>query len=411
MPLKSKLDLTNLSNYILKYIPEHVFESDSTTFFDPWINGGSLVSAIESKLRVYGHSEQNISDRVSGLHNRELLLNAAINRYNLIGNYSVGDIENHCKIKYDAIITMPPFNNNESLAKRLKSNENVMTMSDGGNAYYLKYVKEFYKYSNSYFAMAVPLNRWFQGTKMKFRKDHFDDMGLYRAELLDSSYYREMNTKNLAMFHFKIGRNGTSDVYIKGNFTGVYMPKDVNFDSVDKTKIKNIFGHSSKLLDTRKMLTGTTRLSRSDAAPYLSKTKTKTHTNKFYETATNISWISDSSLACDEYMDCWRVGFSEITHPNTIGKLVTLQPGDTCSSRLYYIVCHDELDAENVRKQLTDMEPYWEFIKNSNTNSKQYIEYVPDINVNIKSLIETNWNLADDLTKSDYKEEQMSFDF
>lgn len=411
MPLKAKLDTTKLSEKLLEHVPDSVFESQNTTFFDPWINGGSLAKCIESKLKTFGHSDENISSRVFGMHNRQLLLNAAVNRCELVGNYFVGDIHTNITDMFDVVAMMPPFNNVESIAKRMNSNNNVMTASDGGNAYYLKYVTKFYKNCKNYFSVVMPLNRWFDGKNMNFRKKSFDNMGLYRAELLCKSYYRDMNAKNLSMFHFMPHRNGTAEVYIKGEKVSTDLPKDITFDSSEKVKIKALLSTTSKLLDSRKMILSASRKNRSDIAPNLSKTESPTHNVKYYETATNISYLDDIAIANDEYHDTWRVGFSEITHPNTIGKMVILKPGETCSARLYFIVCSDELDASNVRKQLESMGKYWEFIKNSNTNSRQYIECVPDIGVNIDELIRTGWKLTNDVKKDRYSEEQLSFDF
>jgi len=411
MPLKSKLNTSELSDKMLEHIPDSIFESNNTTFFDPWINGGFLARSIECKLRRFGHSDDNISSRVFGMHNRQLLLNAAVNRCDLVGNYYVGDLNTQVSNLYDVVVTMPPFNDVSSLAKRMKSNPNVTTSTDGGNAYYLKYVSTFYRNCKSYFAAVMQLNRWFDGKHMNFRKKSFDNMGLYRAELLSKTYYRDTNAKNLSMFHFMPNRNGTAEVYIKGEKVSTSLPKDLTFDSSEKIKMKRLLSSVPNIITNRIMVLSASRKNRSDIAPHLSKNRTSTHNVMFYETATNVSYIDDLSSANDDYCQQWRVGFSEITHPNTIGKLVILKPGETCSARLYFIVCADEIDADNVRKQLSCMEKYWEFVKNSNTNSRQYIQFVPDVGINIDSLIKDGWNLTNVVQKSDYSEEQMSFDF
>ena len=63
-----KFEIDPLVAEILDHLPESVWTSTSTTFFDPAIGGGQFVRAIEQRLRRYGHSDANIRKRVCLLY-------------------------------------------------------------------------------------------------------------------------------------------------------------------------------------------------------------------------------------------------------------------------------------------------------------------------------------------------------
>ena len=59
-----KFEINPLIEEMLGKIPEEMFTSSDTTFADLQMGGGQFMVAIIDKLRSYGHSDENISQRV-----------------------------------------------------------------------------------------------------------------------------------------------------------------------------------------------------------------------------------------------------------------------------------------------------------------------------------------------------------
>ena len=105
-----KFDITGLVNEILDQLPSEVWSSSATTFLDPAIGGGQFVRAIENRLRIAGHSNENISNRVYGYESNSMRVSYAINKYGLIGTYtSKNFLEAETDMKFDVVIGNPPY--------------------------------------------------------------------------------------------------------------------------------------------------------------------------------------------------------------------------------------------------------------------------------------------------------------
>lgn len=113
MFVRIKLEIDSLVDDVLNQIPNKYWESESTTFFDPEMGGGQCIRGIIRKLRSFGHSDNNISKRVYGLSATVIDHNYIINKFNLIGNYSVANILDEnviiSKNRFDVIVCSPPF--------------------------------------------------------------------------------------------------------------------------------------------------------------------------------------------------------------------------------------------------------------------------------------------------------------
>jgi Eco57I restriction-modification methylase len=123
---RMKFEIEPLVAEMLDQLPEGVWTSDSTTFFDPAIGGGQFVRAIEQRLRDHGHSDANICKRVFGLEASDLHIRYAVNKHKLVGQYVKKPYEKFFGLdntmKFDVVVGNPPYQgNNDKGTKQPKS--------------------------------------------------------------------------------------------------------------------------------------------------------------------------------------------------------------------------------------------------------------------------------------------------
>lgn len=106
-----KFQIEPLVNEILDQLPQEVWTSKTTTFLDPAMGGGQFVREVERRLREAGHTDANISGRVYGCETSLLSVKYALNKYKLIGTYSVGDFltQDFGDMKFDVVVGNPPY--------------------------------------------------------------------------------------------------------------------------------------------------------------------------------------------------------------------------------------------------------------------------------------------------------------
>jgi hypothetical protein len=171
-----KFDLEEPANKMLDQLPEHIFKSETTTFYDPAPGGGQFVSAIENRLRQYGHSDKNISKRVFGYVGNRIHLNYIINTHKLVGTYFKTTIED---MKFNVVICNPPYQQSDNVRAKLWN----------------KFVEAGYSHlkEGGYMTMIIPC-KWFTQSSNRLSKviNIFTNNNLIRFDLDSSKYFPQV---------------------------------------------------------------------------------------------------------------------------------------------------------------------------------------------------------------------------
>lgn len=130
-----KFEIEPLVHSILDKLPDSVWSSDTTTFFDPALGGGQFVREIERRLRLHGHDDANIKNRVFGFEESNLHIRFAVNKYKLAGQYARMEYKQFflmdTTVKFDVIVSNPAYKGQAQLHQQF-FNKSVELVKDDG---------------------------------------------------------------------------------------------------------------------------------------------------------------------------------------------------------------------------------------------------------------------------------------
>jgi site-specific DNA-methyltransferase (adenine-specific) len=164
-----KFEIEPLVAEMLNQLPDSVWSSKTSTFFDPAIGGGQFVRAIEQRLRSAGHSDANIRSRVMGFEESDLHIRFAVNKYKLVGQYVRKPYEKFFELdntmKFDVVIGNPPYNIGLEQHRYIDFIKQTENLTKGESAY------------------IIPI-AWTYSPRFKNFLSFLKDNGLYKIEFL-----------------------------------------------------------------------------------------------------------------------------------------------------------------------------------------------------------------------------------
>lgn len=193
-----KFNLSGLANEMLDQLPEQVFISDSTTFYDPAMGGGQFIIEVVNRLRKYGHSENNISKRIFGSEENKLRVNYVKNLHKLPGEYKVGLIEN---MKFDVVIGNPPYQG------MIEGNKGKVTIFDN-------FILDGLKICSQFLIMVTPGSFLSTSSRFKVLRKELKNNGL--KQIYSHNYFPGQTIAD--PIYFLVDKNYSGDILRDTNY-------------------------------------------------------------------------------------------------------------------------------------------------------------------------------------------------
>lgn len=191
MLARCKFELDSLIDEVLSVYPDKVWTSSKTTFLDFAIGGGQFVTAIENKLREYGHSDENIASRVYGYESNIMRVRFAVNKNKLVGNYSsLNPLTEDITDQFDVVISNPPYDSGND---------------SKGNKLWPKYILKAYELTkdNGYCSVVTPTGWASGGTNMPGGRGIIKDV--FKKSQVESIYVNGITERFFSNIAIEIG--------------------------------------------------------------------------------------------------------------------------------------------------------------------------------------------------------------
>ena len=349
MLTRLKFDISVLVQEILDGLPPEVFSSTTTTFLDPAIGGGQFVAEIERRLRDHGHSDANIHSRVFGFERGPVAIRYAVNKHNLVGNYtcktSLEFLELDTDMQFDVVVGNPPYNSTDT------SRQGIAHRGQGDNLA-KKFTVKSLELSRKFVVMILPYG---ERTYSESLADRFRIAGLHTI-IPCKSYFPEVST-NPCVFYFDKTTvvDQVRDAYNTHNYV------------VSPNNIGNIFKNQPG------------KLNRVDYEHLLKDTGKY----RVIVTTAIVKYTDDPTIVermADKTRGKWRVVFNCTTQLKKIGRLIIADPTCVLSKSVHCLLADSQQHAEQLKTYMesSTVQEILSAVKIINAcNSKKFLQYIP----------------------------------
>jgi hypothetical protein len=105
---RTKFEISKLINDMLDKLPVEVFISEKTTFADIQMGGGQFIVEVVNRLRKFGHSDNNISNRVFGFSEKKLYFSYVMGKYSHLP-VTFNIYNESVDMKFDVLVGNDPY--------------------------------------------------------------------------------------------------------------------------------------------------------------------------------------------------------------------------------------------------------------------------------------------------------------
>jgi site-specific DNA-methyltransferase (adenine-specific) len=364
-------NIKGLVNEVLDNLPEAVWTSPSTTFFDPAIGGGQFVAEIERRLRAHGHSDENIRTRVYGFEYTNALVDIAVNMNKLVGQYARKSYEKFFELdntmKFDVVVGNPPYQDK-------KGNENSTNSAD----LYAKFVIKNIELSKNFIALVIP-SAWTGPKNSNLKKVVFEDnQPIILNTHKDKWFDVFMNTCYFVTTKGRKGQTLLTDNYdnkvsvvLDSNFA---VPTDLSVLAI-QNKI-NSFAKKGNL--SKNWLRG------------------HLHLNQVASVSKGVEFIEavgakNAGLTIsiiDPKVETTGLGLHKVVIPNmgstdTIGNIKIANPSQVGGHSVVFLTTKNTTESTNLKTYLESKLMRWviKAVKISTPNSKKVFSFVPSVDL------------------------------